>query len=85
VALRAIGIVMRELDQAPAHAALHADVLESLAVGDDAELAARIRAGAFDGRRSELVAALRSIVRAKLEAANPRHLEFAETGEESRP
>src|SRR5207237_700394 len=61
------------------------DLLASLAVGDDAELAERIRAGAFDGRRSELMAALRSIVRAKLEAANPRHLEFAESGEERRP
>ena len=84
VALRAIGIVMRQLDRAPAHAALHAEALESLGVADDAELGAAIRAGAFDDRRSELVAALRSIVRAKLEAANPRHLEFAETGEETR-
>jgi hypothetical protein len=37
-------------------------------------LAERVGAGAFDERRDELCAALRAIVRAKLEAANPRYL-----------
>jgi hypothetical protein len=75
VALRAMGIVERELRHAPAHAALHAEALRSLGAAGEAELAAAIRDGAFDDRREELLAALRTTVRAKLEAANPRHLE----------
>jgi hypothetical protein len=75
VALRAMGIAERELRHAAAHSALHAEALRTLGVADEAELAEAIRAGAFDDRRAELLTALRTTVRAKLEAANPRHLE----------
>jgi Domain of unknown function (DUF6285)/Phosphotransferase enzyme family len=75
VALRAMGIVERELRHAAEHSALHADALRLLGVADESELAAAVRAGAFDDRRDELLAALRTTVRCKLEAANPRHLE----------
>ncbi len=74
VSLRALGIARRELEVAPRDARLHAAVLDSLGVEDDRALAAAIRAGAFDRRRTELLAALRAIVRAKLEAANPGYL-----------
>jgi hypothetical protein len=79
VALRALGIVERELRHAAAHSALHARALRAFDVADETELAATIRTGRLDERREELLAALRAIVRAKLEAANPRHLEFTET------
>jgi aminoglycoside phosphotransferase (APT) family kinase protein len=76
VALRAAGIVERELRHAAEHSALHAEALRLLGATDEAELASAVRAGAFDDRRDELIGALRATVRAKLEAANPRHLEF---------
>ncbi len=71
VTLRALGIVRRELEQAPEHAAIHAAALAKLAVADERELAAAIRAGAFEDRVEELHAALRAIVAAKLEVAHP--------------
>jgi aminoglycoside phosphotransferase (APT) family kinase protein len=75
VALRALGMVARELSGAAEHAALRATALARVGVADEAELAAAIRGGAFDGRESEVYAALRDLVRAKLEVANPRYLE----------
>jgi aminoglycoside phosphotransferase (APT) family kinase protein len=74
VTMRALGIVRRELELAPEHAALHSRVLAALEVGSEAELGEAIREGRFDGRRRELFAALRASVRAKLEVANPRYL-----------
>ena len=74
VSLRALGMVRRELEQAPRDARLHAAVLGALGAADDRALAEAIRTGAFDERRAELLAALRTIVRAKLEAANPGYL-----------
>ncbi len=82
VSLRALGMVRRELEQAPRHARLHAAALSALGVPGERELAAQIRAGAFDERRAELIAALRSIVRAKLEVANPGYLHTYKRDEE---
>jgi aminoglycoside phosphotransferase (APT) family kinase protein len=86
VALRALGMVARELDGADAHAALRAAALAQLRVADESELAASIRSGALDGREREVRAVLRELVRAKLEVANPRYLEAQETrnGRETR-
>jgi len=75
VSLRALGIVRRELALAPAHAVVRAAALDELGAADEAALSAAIRRGAFDGQQERLVAALRELVRAKLEAANPRYLE----------
>ncbi len=74
VSLRALGMVRRELELAPGHARLRAAALASLGADDERALAAEIRAGTFDERRPELLAALRVLVRAKLEAANPAYL-----------
>jgi hypothetical protein len=74
VALRAVGMVERELRHAQEHSAVQARALGTLGVTDQAMLAERVRAGAFDERRDELCAVLRALVRAKLEAANPRYL-----------
>jgi aminoglycoside phosphotransferase (APT) family kinase protein len=75
VTLRALGIVERELAFQREHEQLHAATLAGLGVAHDAALAASIRGGRFAGREPELRAALRAIVRAKLEVANPRYLE----------
>jgi hypothetical protein len=85
VALRALGIVERELRHAAAHSALRAETLEPLGVADELALAAAIRAGRWDENRDQLLAGLRALVRAKLEAANPRHLEFSEPREQTAP
>jgi aminoglycoside phosphotransferase (APT) family kinase protein len=84
VTLRALGIVRRELEQASDHAALHAAALRQLGVADEHELAAAIRRGDFDGSDRALRAALRAIVRAKLEAANPAYLQTYETSSEGK-
>ncbi len=78
VTLRALGIVAREIEGAPRHREVHRAALESLGAGDEAELAAAIRDGALDGREAEVRAALRRVVRAKLEVANPSYLQSSE-------
>ena len=77
VSLRAIGMVERELVHAAEHEAARADALASLGVQDEAELARSIRDGSLDGRGSDVLAALRVLVRAKLEVANPAYLRAA--------
>jgi aminoglycoside phosphotransferase (APT) family kinase protein len=74
VALRALGMVGRELAGAEEHAAVHAAALAGLGFADEAELATAIRDGRLVGREAELPAALRATVRAKLEVANPAYL-----------
>jgi hypothetical protein len=78
VALRALGIVERELASSSPHVFAHARALALVGHDDEASLAAAIRAGALDGREDELFAALCVTVRAKLEAANPRYLQIAQ-------
>ncbi len=82
VSLRALGMVRRELELAPQHAVLRAGALASLGVDDERALAAAICAGAFDEREGELVSALRALVRAKLEVANPVYLRTYENERE---
>jgi hypothetical protein len=72
-----MGMVERELVHAESHEAARAGALASLGVRDEAELARSIREGSLDGRQSELLAVLRSLVRAKLEVANPAYLRTA--------
>jgi len=74
VTLRALGMVGRELAHAEEHAAVHAAALAGLGFADEGELAAAIRGGELDERHPEVFAALRAIVRAKLEVANPAYL-----------
>jgi hypothetical protein len=79
VTMRALGIVAREIEGGQRHARIHAAALRSLGVHDERELSAAIRDGALQGREQELLAALRAIVRAKLEVANPGYLSSSET------
>ena len=75
VAMRALGIVMRELEHGPAHAAERASALDALGARDEEDAARRARAGDYDSCEADALAAMRRLVRIKLEAANPRHLE----------
>jgi hypothetical protein len=74
VVLRALGIVRRELSHLEQHAALHAAALAAVGCRDEQELARAIREGGLGERDELLLVALRMIVRAKLEAANPSYL-----------
>jgi aminoglycoside phosphotransferase (APT) family kinase protein len=74
VTMRALGMVARELEHGSEHAAFHAAALESVGVADEHEFGAAIRDGRLDGREADVLAALRAVVRAKLEVANPRYL-----------
>jgi hypothetical protein len=74
VAANAVAIVERELRLRDEQQPAHRRALERLGVASEAELAAAIRAGAFDDRMAELVAAVRETVRARLAVANPGHL-----------
>lgn len=74
VAANVLGIVARELRNG---GRLQRDVAAALAaagVATEAELAAGIRAGALDGSRPEVAAAVRSLVTARLAIANPSYL-----------
>ena len=74
VAANAVAIVERELRLREDQLAAHRAALAQLGVASEAELAAAIRAGAYDDRMEELVAAVRETVRARLDVANPGHI-----------
>ncbi len=81
VAVNVLAIVERELRLGPGLEATERERLAAL-LGHDAEvddllaeLADGIRDGSLDDRRDEVMACVRESVRAKLEVANPRHLE----------
>ena len=74
VAINVLGMVERELSLGSEQAARHAEGLQSLGVGSEAELAAAIRSGALDDRVDDVTEFLRETVRAKLEVANPKYL-----------
>jgi hypothetical protein len=71
VAINVLGMVERELALGPGQADSHRDRLSALGASSDADLAASIRAGAFDGDDSALVRALTESVRDKLRVAHP--------------
>jgi Domain of unknown function (DUF6285) len=75
VALTALSIVERELSLSDELVERHGERLAALGCADDTELAARIRAGAFDDRLVEVRAAVRESVVDKLRVANPKYLD----------
>jgi len=74
VAVNVLAMVERELRLGQGQAAAHAVRLAQLGCADDAELAARIRDGAFDDRLEEVRELVLADVRDKLAVANPKHL-----------
>ena len=73
VAANVLAIVQRELALGPEQARRHAADLAALGFGDDAALAAAIRAGSLDDRYDEVAAVVRRSVADKLAVANPRY------------
>lgn len=73
VAVNVVEIVRRELALGPAQETAHQERLAALGVGDDAELARRLRSGELDPAAVR-AAVLESVVD-KLRVANPRYLE----------
>lgn len=74
VAANMLAIAERELALGPAQRAAHAERLAALGMSDDAELAAAIRAGAFDGPRwDEVTVSVRAAVADKLAVADPAY------------
>jgi hypothetical protein len=71
VASGVLRIVARELALGAGPEIEHREVLESLGVADEAELAAAIRSGRFDGRLAEVAAALRRTVSLRLAVDHP--------------
>ncbi|KUI24785.1 hypothetical protein AU196_15820 [Mycobacterium sp. IS-1742] len=69
VATNVLRTVERELADASCGEAVGA--LAALGFDDEAQLAAAIRAGEFDGRAPELLPALRTVVRHRLRVAHP--------------
>jgi hypothetical protein len=74
VAANVLSIVERQLRLGPVQAARHRAALEALGVGDIAELAGAVRAGAWDDRGPLLRPVLAALARDKLAIAEPRHL-----------
>lgn len=75
VAANMLAMVEREMALGAGMAEAHRERLARLGCADDAELAARIRAGSLDSRWSEVFEAVSASVRDKLAVANPRYLE----------
>jgi len=81
VAINVLGIVCRELSDAPAFDAAEHEELRHL-LGHDGilpdlvkELAERIRSGSLDDKRREVTAHVRKTVETKLRIANPSYLD----------
>jgi hypothetical protein len=81
VAANVLSVVERELDAGERQTVEQHRALVALLGHDgplrelEAELASAIRSGSLDDRRAEVVEHVRGTVRAKLEVANPKHLE----------
>ncbi|WP_243741865.1 phosphotransferase family protein [Actinomycetospora succinea] len=74
VAANVLGGVGRELRLGPEHERRHRARLASLGYGDQAGLAAAIRAGEIDDTDPALLAVVRAAVTDRLAVANPRYL-----------
>ncbi len=75
VAVNALGIVDRELRLGPENAVDHLARLADLGCADDADLAARIRAGELDDRYPEVASAVRELVWDKIAVMNPKYVD----------
>jgi hypothetical protein len=84
VAANALGIVARELREAPAMEAALVQRLDALGVPDEQALAVAIRDGEVQDR-AEAAAAVRAIVVDRLRVANPRWLQREDRSSPDRP
>lgn len=75
VAMNSLDIVIREIETQRTDNAVHSEVLSSLGVTSDEELALRIREGHFDGTLAQLVETLSPVIENKVRVANPKYLQ----------
>jgi hypothetical protein len=75
VAVNVLGMVERELRDGAKQLEAHQAGLAALGVSSERELAEAIRRGDLDDRLDEVRTFVEATVQAKLEVANPRHLE----------
>ena len=75
VAMNSLDIVIREIETQQTDTAVHSEVLSSLGVASDEELALRIREGHFDGTLAQLVETLSPVIENKVRVANPKYLQ----------
>jgi hypothetical protein len=74
VAVNVLAMVEREMESGAEDAAGHAVRLAELGVSTDAELAALIRNGDFDGDLARVLDVLTPSIRSKVAVANPKYL-----------
>jgi hypothetical protein len=74
VAMNVISIVEREIALGSEQFDRYRDIMTSLGIDTDAELAASIRSGNHDDNLMQLLEALRPVIEDKVRVANPRYL-----------
>jgi hypothetical protein len=74
VAINALGMVERELNEGEVMASEHRERLAALGCEDDEALAQAIREGSLDDRWDEVVTAVREATIEKLRVANPDYM-----------
>jgi hypothetical protein len=74
VAMNVLAIVEREIDTGPEQYNRYQDIMKSLGVETDEQLAASIRAGNHDDNLMQLLETLRPVIEDKVRVANPRYL-----------
>lgn len=74
VAMNSLDIVIRELADGDVMQRRHEDVLASLHVQSDEELAQKIRRGECDGDLQAILDALAPVIDDKVRVANPRYM-----------
>jgi len=74
VAVNVLAMVEREMESGADDAAGHAERLAALGVSSDAELAAMIKNGGFDGDLARVLDTLTPSIRSKVAVANPKYL-----------
>jgi hypothetical protein len=74
VAINAMNIVLRELELGVEQETSHAEVMKSLGVASDRELAEAIRSGEFDNQLTVVLRVLKPVVEDKVRVANPGYL-----------
>lgn len=75
VAMNSLDIVIRELESRETDDAVHTEVLASLGIDSDEELAHRVREGHFDDTLARLVEILAPVIENKVRVANPKYLQ----------
>lgn len=74
VAINSLNIVLRELEIGPDQVHRHEEMLQTLRMESDEQLAQEIRNGSFDHQLIDLLHTLRPVVNDKVRVANPGYM-----------